>query len=294
MKILITGSTGFVGRHLVPKLTKQHQVTELTINLEESNELFGDNTQKILITNNQINLVERIKQTNPEIVIHLASFLTSEDDYNTMQKLIDTNILFLCRLLDTLKDIKIKLFVNTGTFAEYFQGDGILQPAYLYSATKTAARFFVDYYSNAYSFNYITIAPYTIYGGKDTKKKVIDIIYESLNSEKPMKLSPGNQVLDFIHIEDVTDFYVSIVENYLQIPNKQVFQLGTGKGISLKELASVLEHKTGKTANIRWGAKSYRKTDVMYAVADITPQFNLLNWQPQIMLEEGIKKIINQ
>jgi len=294
MNILITGSTGFVGRHLVPKLAECHQVTELTVSLEDSTALFGNNTQKILVTGNQEKLVEDIKNANPEIVIHLASFLTSEDDYNTMLKLVDANVLFLCRLLDALKIIELKLFINTGTFAEYFKGDGTLQPAYLYAATKTAAHFFIDYYSNVYGFNYITIVPYTIYGGRYTKKKVIDIIYESLNSEKTTDLSPGNQILDFIHVEDVADFYVTVVKEQARIPNKQVFQLGTGKGTSLKELSNIIEQQTGKKCNINWGAKSYRKTDVMYAVADIAPQFNLLNWEPQIILEEGIKKIINQ
>ncbi len=294
MNILITGSTGFVGRHLVPKLIKDHQVTELTISLEDSTALFGDKTQKILITDNQEKLVGDIKKVNPEIIVHLASFLTSEDDYATMRKLIDTNLFFLCRIMDALKDVEIKLFINTGTFAEYYKGDGILQPAYLYSATKTASRFLIDYYSAAYEFTYTTIVPYTIYGGKDSKKKVIDIIYESLDSEKAVELSPGNQLLDFIHVEDVTDFYVTVVENHLQIKKKQVFQLGTGKGATLKELVSIIEQETGKRCNILWGAKSYRKTDVMCAVAnDVLTQFHSFNWRPRIALEDGIRMIIN-
>ena len=294
MNILITGSTGFVGRHLVPKLVKNHQVMELTIELEVSEILYGNKTQKAIVTESQNDLILRIASFKPDIVIHLASYLTSMDDYNTMCRLIDTNILFLCRVLDAVKNTEIKLFINTGTFAEYFKGDGVFQPAYLYSATKTAARSLIDYYSTAYKFNYTTIVPYTIYGGNDSQKKVIDVIYDSLFSEEAVELSEGNQILDFVHIEDVTDFYLTIVDNYEKIPNKQNFQLGTGVGTTLREVSNIFEKQTGREVHIAWGAKSYRETDVMYAVADISNQFQLLGWRPEIDINKGISYYLDK
>src|SRR5674476_871305 len=100
MRILITGSTGYVGRHLVPKLLSNgHAVLEMTIEPEVSEKLYGAKTLKYVINDDQGCLKNKIAEFKPEIAIHLASYLTSEDDYNTLQKLINTNILFFCRLL---------------------------------------------------------------------------------------------------------------------------------------------------------------------------------------------------
>ncbi|TSA26628.1 NAD(P)-dependent oxidoreductase [bacterium] len=291
MNILLTGSTGYVGRHLIMKLIKLgYNILEITIEPEESKKLFGNKTNKFFYSNiTKQDLFKKVSIFNPDIVIHLAAFLTSSDEYDYMEKLIDTNIKFTCNILDSLKETKLKLFINTGTFAEYYKGDSELDPAYLYSATKSASRIFVDYYSKRYNFNHITIVPYTIYGGIDTQKKTIDIIYDALVSQIPLDLTLGNQILDFIHIDDVIQFYMKIIENFERIHNDTCFQLGTGMGHTLRELAYIMEKKTGKKANINWGGEKYRPRDIMYAVANYSTQYNLFGWRPKISLERGIE-----
>jgi nucleoside-diphosphate-sugar epimerase len=293
MKIIITGSTGFVGRHLVPKLIiDKNQILELTRNLDASTQLYGESTQKYLIDENQDALVKTIVEFKPDVVIHLASFLTSLDDYNSLNKLLDANISFFCRLLDAVKNVDLKLFVNTGTFAEYFKGDNDFDPAYLYAATKIASRSFLDYYSKVYSFKQTTVVPYTIYGGKDTQKKIIDIISDSITSKTPIDLSPGEQVLDFIHIDDVTDFYVHLLDNFDKLSQKTNFQLGTGVGHTLRQVAQLIEGISNNKTNINWGGKDYRPSDVMYAVADLSNLFILLGWKPKLNLNEGVSNYL--
>lgn len=289
MKILITGSTGFVGRHLVPELIQSgNQVLEITRDVEKSNLLFGDTTTKI--GTNAKNFKSEILAFNPEIAIHLASYLTASDQWSDVQKLVNTNILYLSKVLDAVAEVDLKCFINTGTFAEYFKGDNEFMPAYYYAATKTASRAIVDYYANTYGFKQTTIVPYSIYGGQDSQKKIIDIIFDSITSDEPLQLSPGEQVLDFIHMDDVVSFYKIVVANYDRLPQKSNFKLGTGKGHSLKQLAKIIETVTNGKTNIAWGAKDYRKSDVMYAVADLRYAKRILDWRPRISLKKGIKK----
>jgi len=293
MKILVTGSTGFVGRNLLPKLIDSgHDIAEVTIEPAVSRKLYGNHTLKIEVSEKQIDFKSQIEEFNPNIVIHLASLLTSADDYDTLVKLLNVNIRFFCRLLDALKKCDLMLFVNTGTFAEYFKGDGVLSPAYLYSATKTATRSFLDYYSRAYSFKQVTVVPYTIYGAKDTQKKIIDIIINSLNAETPTDLSPGEQVLDFIYVDDVANFYIQLIKDIDKIANNASFPLGTGKGTTLRKLVKIIEKETGKRANINWGGEDYRPSDVMYAVANMSNYFHQFGWRPKITLEKGVKKFL--
>ena len=292
MRIFVTGATGFVGRHLVPKLIEaNHEVLELTRDVQKSQKYFGDNTQKVIANGLQANLQKSIDSFKPEIVIHLAAYLTAADSYETMKQLTKTNIDLFCDVLDAIKNIDLKLFINTGTFAEYYLGDDTLNPAYLYAATKTASRSFLDYYSKAYNFKQATVVPYTIYGGIDTQKKVIDYIYDSIRSDEFVDMSPGEQVLDFIHIDDVTDFYLQLVEKVEDLPQKNNYKLGTGKGHTLKEIAYMIETITGMKTKINWGAKDYRKTDVMYAVA---PKINLYEWNTKISLYDGLHMFCNK
>lgn len=122
MRILITGSTGFVGRHLVPELIQSgNEVLEITRDVEKSNLLFGDVTVKVAA--DAKNFKSEILAFNPEIAIHLASYLTASDQWLDVQKLVNTNILYLSKVLDAVAETDFKCFINTGTFAEYFKGD---------------------------------------------------------------------------------------------------------------------------------------------------------------------------
>lgn len=291
-KILITGSTGFVGKHLVEKLFNEgHTILEITRNISKSSDIFGEITSKIEV--NDINFKNKIIEFDPNVVVHLASYLTSSDKWDDIEKLIESNILFLSKLLNTVSNLNLNLFINTGTFAEYYKGDNDFNPAYFYAATKTASRSILNYYANAYNFKQSTVVPYTIYGGNSSSKKIIDIMLESTKTKKKIELSPGEQVLDFIHIDDVTSFYLNLIKNRKRIPNKTNFRLGTGVGHNLRQVSSVIESVTNKKTNINWGGKEYRKSDVMYAVANLQEINEKLTWRPKISLTQGIKKVIN-
>ena len=293
MRILITGSTGYVGSHLVARLAAQNHEVLALVRQHRDIHLFAD-VQQITLTEDQEDLRRAVAKFDPEICIHLAAHLTSADDYETQQKLIEVGVRYTGRILDILKDLHLKLFINTGTFAEYYQGDTALDPAYLYAASKIAARAFVKYYASAYHFKMTTIVPYTIYGGKTNQKKVIDLIYESTHSKMSIDLTLGEQILDFIHIDDVVDFYLLIIREHESVPDNSEFFLGTGQGSTLRNLATIVEEVSGQEVNINWGAKAYRERDTHYAVANTSLQYRLWKWRPKISLVEGVKEYINR
>ena len=162
MNILISGATGFVGRHLVPVLQQGgNKLICIVRDKKKAVELFGD----VDISYVHIEHLDEIEKYAPECVIHLAAYLSSKDDLGTLERLLDANIRFGTLLLDSLKRCKsLKLFVNFGTFAEYRYGPMEINNAYLYSATKTAFKQLLKYYSDLNHYKYINIIPYTIYG----------------------------------------------------------------------------------------------------------------------------------
>lgn len=286
MKILLTGATGFVGQHILEKLSN-HEV--LIVLRQPSKNL--QNFDQVLYDNDLDNFQKKIKLFNPEVVIHLASFLTSSDDVSSIKNVVESNILFTSLLLEAMKETNIKLFINTGTFAEYYYNDGVLNPAYFYSASKIASRSIIKYFQNIINFKTVNIIPYTIYGGRSKSKKVIDYIADSITSPQPVDMTSGDQILDFIHINDVVDFYLHCIENIDLLHDGSNYHLGTGKGTKIKELATLLEQVLNKRTNINWGAREYRKLDIMRAIAPIYKLEKELNWKPKISLEKGLKEI---
>jgi nucleoside-diphosphate-sugar epimerase len=284
MKILLTGATGVVGKNLIKALSAYHN--DITVLTRSDFSFKGINTISTLNTNWK----DQVKIADPEVVIHLASYLTSSDDEQSINQLVESNLLFGVHLLDALKGGRLKVFINTGTFAEYRNNE--LSPAYLYAATKTAFRSIIKYYQNIQGFKVVNVIPYTIYGGADTRKKLIDHIYQSSTSIQPVKMSPGEQVLDFIHINDVTNFFVRLLASIDKVSSNYLdVHLGTGIGTTPKALTEIIEN-IGYPTNILWGGIPYRTADTMHSVAPASPLFDIINWKPEIQLEQGVNLYI--
>ncbi len=165
----------------------------------------------------------------------------------------------------------------------------------MYSATKTAFRSIISYYQSLIGFKTINVIPYTIYGGDDTQKKIIDYILQSAFETSAINMTPGEQVLDFIHIDDAVEFYMELINKIKYITEKYTeLPLGSSTGTTPKQLAAIIEVILNKKTNITWGGLPYRERDTMYSVADLKPTFQVLNWKPKIKLVEGIEMYIKQ
>jgi nucleoside-diphosphate-sugar epimerase len=291
MKLLISGASGYIGSHLLKKIdSKKYELCLLV--RKQMNDI---PVNSVVVDTTKSGWKKQVHSFNPEIVLHLASHLTSSDDESQIDKLIDANISFGTHLLDALKATGVKVFINTGTFAEYHMRDGKRTPAYLYAATKTAFCSIVNYYQAVIGYRVFNIIPYTVYGGTHSAKKLIDYIFESLDESNTVKMSPGEQVLDFIHIDDVVDFYRTLLSNLGNFKNNySEIHIGSGEGITPKKITALMETITGKKANVNWGGLPYRPNDTMFSVAPKELSGQQIGWEPSLNIEEGIRLYIKE
>ena len=294
MRLLLTGITGFVGQNLLPMIIREvPEVEILTLNissdLDKAEEMYPWGNCHHTITTD----MDSVITFNPDIVMHLATVTTARNDTDIIKPMLAANIEFGVLLLDALSKCNaLKLFVNTGSFAEYRYGPSGINDVYLYTATKSAFRHFVDYYSQLKGFKYITVVPYSIYGGKPTVKRLMDYIIESLDAVEAVDMTAGEQILDFTHVSDLAGFYVHILQHqelFCSLSNGEEFHVGTGKGTTIRELADIVEKVYDRKCNIRWGGRPYRDRDTMHAVAPIAKNLSLVNWKAKIDIETGIK-----
>lgn len=277
--------------------TQCEQIEILTLNrdVEKAQRMYPSDTYPY-VKHTRAKDWEQVQLFDPEVAIHLAAFNTSSNDSEMIEPLISTNITYGVLLLNALSQCKsLKLFINTGSFSEYRWGTSHFNSAYLYAATKTAFRPFLDYYSDLYDFKYITAIPYTVYGGRATVKRLMDYIIESAGSKESVDMTIGEQMLDFIHVDDIASFYIHVIQNigkYQRLQNGEDFHLGTGRCISVRELASIVEKATGRHCNINWGGLPYRERDTMYAAAPIAKNLVLTGWHAGINIEQGVSNYI--
>ena len=120
-----------------------------------------------------------------------------------MAPLVDSNVLVGTQVAEAMLRAGCRGIVNTGTS---WQRDarGAYDPVCLYAATKQAFEDVLTYYVSAEGFAATTLRLYDTYGPDDPRPKLVNALAGALRSGTPLSLSPGEQLLDLVHIDDVT------------------------------------------------------------------------------------------
>ena len=128
-----------------------------------------------------------------------------------------------------------------------------------------------------------------IYGPNDKRSKILNLIKNTARKETLLKMSPGEQELDLVFIDDIVEGFIQsskVVEQTEQYFN--VYALSSRKPIKLKEIAKLFESVNDTKVNIEWGALDYRENEIMKVNI---PNNILPAWESKIPLEVGLKMI---
>jgi len=293
-KIVITGATGFVGSNLTTFFLKKNYEVYLIIrpNSDLSNIDVKSNKLKIFKYDENIsNLISFFKEVNPICTFHLASNFIAEHKSSDINSLVSSNITFGLQLLEAMKEADVKTLINTGTSWQHYNNEDY-NPVCLYAATKQAFENLIEYYVQAENFKVITLKLFDTYGETDNRPKLINLLNQFAKNQTELKLSPGDQKINLVHILDVCAAY-EIAMKLIETQEKNIhfkYAIKHSRSYTLKEVINVFEKVTQTKINVVWGGKLYRKREVMklWDKGEILP-----NWKARISLEEGFKKNIN-
>jgi nucleoside-diphosphate-sugar epimerase len=148
-------------------------------------------------------------------------------------------------------------------------------------------------FANQGKIQFLNIKLEHMYGpGDDPSKFTTWIVQSCLENIDKIELTPGEQKRDFIYIDDVVDAYSLLLEKAGDLDNDfQEFDLGSGKAVTIREFVETVRRLTGTETQLVFGAKSYRKNEIMHSEADISKLLGL-GWKPKYDLTAGLKKII--
>lgn len=294
MRALVTGGSGYLGSRLALCLAesgwevfvpcRQLGCLAQFSQLKNLNVFVSDNLRK--------EHFDFVRATKPEVVFHLASLFIGEHSPNDTERLISSNILYGAELLDACVDVSAPYFVNAGSAWQSYQGKTGSVPANLYAGTKDAFESLLAFYCDASPLlSACTLRIPDTYGPGDPRNKLVSALVSSAYSGVELRLSPGRQELDLLHVDDVVSAFTAAVDLLIESPNRaahSVFDISSSAPISIVDLVELIRG-LGVTPSVRFGARPYRVREMMAPPRVLRP---LKNWRPVVSLEAGIGEMI--
>ena len=261
MRIILTGGTGFIGRNLIPQLLFDgHEIAMLQRRGSTSCALDNYKNQiEVYASDTYEEIANGFNRFHPEIVIHMATLYINHHTPADIPELISSNILLGTMLLEAMKNNSVSRILNFGTRWQH-QENTIHNSANLYAATKEAFAEIVRYYSSN-SIRYKTLELCDTFGKNDTRNKIVDLLIRACKKKEGLELSPGEQILDLVCVDDVVDFISTNITHESFYDNHTISISGTE--IRLKDLGELVEDISEVSGYLLWGVRSYREHEVM-------------------------------
>lgn len=300
MKVLVTGATGFVGSHLVRHLASLsgYEVIAMDRASCDTSGIAPHAAEVLTFAEGQERavLAEATDRARPEVIVHLAALLRVADEAAQVEELVRANVTFGTLVLQAAAEAGVRRFVNTGTFWDSMDDARTYRPVDLYAATKRAFEDILRYYADAHGIRAVTLKLFGVYGPDDPRRNVFSYFEDSIGAAEPVAFSPGEQVLDLVHVDDVVRAYECAVRYLAGRDGAEVetFEIGSGEGLTLRQVADVYAQCRGRPLGIAWGGRPYRPREVFHRTADLSAARKALGWQPRYDMRTGIARLVEQ
>ena len=292
MKVFIAGSSGLVGSALVRKFNKISKYEVLT---SKSSELDLRNSEAVF---------DFFANNNPNVVIDAAAKVGGIHANATypVEFLIE-NTQIQNNLLSAAHEFQCEKFVFLSSSCVYPKDcPQPIKESYLltgplektnqaYAIAKIAGMKLVDSYRAQYQKKWISVMPTNLFGPKDNFSKenshvlpaMIRKFYDAKIKNKVVQLwGDGTAKREFLHVDDLAEAVNFLIDNY---DSDEAINIGTGKDISILELANLISEIVGYEGSIKWDTSKPNGTP--RKLLD-TSKINSLGWSPKISLTEGI------
>lgn len=288
--VLVTGARGFIGQRCLPLLRARgfevHAVTSQA-GIED-----GATWHQCDLLNTSAcdALIERVRPTH---LLHLAwyaqpgAFWTSSASLDWLAAGI--------RLARRFYDTGGVRAVGAGSCAEYAATDlpcrediTPIAPATLYGEAKASMHFALRataHERGSWAWGRL-FAPY---GPGEPPGRFIPAVIDGLLRREPVSCTHGRQVRDFVYVDDVAEACVALVDSEAT----GAYNVGSGDGRSLKEVADIIIQQLGRGELVRFGEREAPKYDPARVVADGTKILTDAGWSPKVSLQEGIRRSIS-
>lgn len=307
-KVLVTGSEGFIGSHLVERLIDEGCDIRAFVcyNFRNSwgwlDSLSKDRLKKIDVFSGDIRDPHGVKKSMEgiDVVFHLAALIGIPFSYHSPDLYVDTNIKGTLNILQAAKELGTKRIVHTSTSEVYGTAQSVpikeghpVSPQSPYAATKAGADFLALSFYTSFNLPVTVVRPFNTYGPRQSARAVIPtIITQILDNRVKIKLGSLFPTRDLTFVEDTAAGFIKAAESEKAIGD--VINLGSSFEISIGDLVNLIAELIGVKIETEVDEIRQRpdKSEVGRLWADVNKAKQLLNWFPRHSLEDGLRKTI--
>ena len=277
-KILLTGSTGFIGSNLLKELSKTNKVY---ITLRYPYKKLSLNTKNIykIKYKNYNNLNNKLKHLRVDTAIHCATHYVKDHNSKDINKFTDSNILFGNIILENLEKMKVKKFINFSTvWEDNYRVNGFVN---LYSFYKKSFSLIIKYYSKKFSkIKFYNLLITDTFGLGDKRPKIINTLKKNFKKNKTTKIISKNLYLNILNVDDISNA-VKIILNKKISPGKYIIK--NIKEFKISELVNIFNKNSKTKLKIKWSSRKLIKSKIIN-------HKKLSGWKPK---KSNINSIIN-
>ena len=283
-KIVVTGSNGFLGSHLLEALLEKYSVIGINNVLDKKRKGYFPLKKEISRLD-----ANDIKQKIGGI-IHLAAITDVKFCENNPQKCFTTNVVGTIKALELARKKNARfLYASTGHVYGKPKKLPITEnhsknPTSIYSTSKMFGEICCEAYANTYGLNVSIIRIFSVYGPKSLPHLVTSRIISQLG-RKSIKMGNLSSKRDFIYVDDAIDALLTV---FLKSKGFQAYNVGCGKSYSIFKIYRILKKISRKNTPIISIFQYKRKNDIHDLVSNIS-KIKKLGWKPKFSLEEGLK-----
>lgn len=310
MNIIVTGGAGFIGSNLIEQLLlDSNNIVTCIDNFDNfySKELKKNNLKSALknprFTFFEIDIrdAESLNKkliSNYDVIIHLAAKAGVRPSIEDPIEYQSVNVIGTQTLLEFARKKEIKKFIFASSSSVYGvnsnypwkESDSDLKPISPYAASKLSGEFLGSVYSNLYDVQFLALRFFTVYGPRQRPDLAIHKFVKSIIKDETIQIyGDGSTSRDYTFIHDILDGIIGAL-NY----NKTKFEiinLGNNTPTKLTELIKTIEKVTKKKAKLEYVPEKMGDVSITYASIDKAK--NLLNYNPSISIELGIKNFVD-
>ena len=249
--ILITGSTGFIGSNLLALLYKKNKLILLIRSKRKISPLKKKYPRlKCIYFNTYKNLDHQLKKIKVDIILHSATHYVKNHSKNDIEKLANSNMVFGNILLDNLKQMKVKKFINFSSVWENYNGikDNILN---LYSVYKKSFSLLMMFYERLYpTIKFYNLNISDTFGKNDKRKKLINT-FSNFKNNKLTNIISSKLRMNLVNIIDIINCVNLIINKSIKPGN---YSLINSKNYSISEIINKHKKNNKKKIKVKWRA----------------------------------------
>ena len=295
MRILVTGGTGFIGKHLVERLDhKLNEVLLLSRNPQDFSSLESENVKLMQGDLSNIDTWKhKVKEFSPHAAIHLA--WEGIPDYRSVTSI--KNLNHGLSLYSILIESGCKKIISTGSCWEYGKQTGclnesqVIHPHNAFASAKNSLHWAGKYLSEENGIDFAWLRLFYVYGPNQRKDALIPYIIRCIKENTKPEIKTPSAKNDFVYVGDVADAIIAVLQHDTPNLRSSVYNVGSGNLTGVKEIIHQVYTHLNITPEVTFLED---KAEVLYdgSWADLIKIREDTGWKPAVSISEGILRMM--